>query len=282
MPSLRLFKLCLVPFVLLMCVSCTSVFYQPDRFMYYPPELNGFKQQNVYFSAPDGPRLHGWFFRNSKPKGTIVLFHGNGENLSSHYASLVWATRFGYQLFIFDYRGYGESLGTPDPEGVYQDGMAALDKAFELHRASGASKFIVYGQSLGGAVAMRCFADFKSKKETSLVVMDSTFMSYRDVAQEMLAHHWLTWIFSPLARILVSDKYATEDSVKHLATRLLVIHDKHDPLVDFENGQKIFDLAPGTPNKKELWSLDEGRHIGAFALDAMGNRKRFLTLLDSI
>lgn len=248
--------------------------------MYYPPELNGYRQENIYFAANrESPRLHGWFFRVPKPKGTLVLFHGNGENLSSHYASLVWLTHFGYQLFVFDYRGYGESWGDPSPEGVYQDGMAALAKALELHHGTGAGKFMVYGQSLGGAVAMRCFADFKDKQEAKLVVMDSTFTSYRDVAQETLAHFWLTWIFSPLARVLVSDRFATEDAVKHLTTRLLVIHDLHDPLVRFDNGQKIYDLAPG---KKDFWKLDDGRHIGVFALDSASYRKKFLDLLETL
>lgn len=261
--------------------GCTTVFYQPDRYMYYPPELNGYRQENIYFPSGDGTRLHGWFYRSTagKPKGTIVQFHGNGQNMSAHYASLVWLTREGYNLFTFDYRGYGESLAEPDPEGVYKDGLAALDKAWELHRETKAPKLIVYGQSLGGAIAMRCFVDFRHQQETSLVVMDSTFISYKDVAQETLAKHWLTWAFSPLARVLVSDKFAPEKVLERFHNRTLVIHDKEDPVVKYQNGQALFAKISA---KKEFWSLDHGEHIAVFFVDQLRYRRKFLDLLGAI
>lgn len=270
--------------ILLVLPGCTHLFYQPDRFLYYPPEKLGYKAVDVHFTAADGTKLFGWWFPaqdksgalDPKPKGTIVQFHGNAENISSHYASLVWLTREGYNLFAFDYRGYGLSEGEASPEGVYLDGMAALDKAWELRKGR---KFVVYGQSLGGAIAMRAFKDFRHQEQTSLVVLDSTFVSYQTVARRILASRWYTWILSPLPYLLVSDKYSAADALAQNKTPLLVIHDEHDPVVPFADGEDIFAMAT---SRKEFWRLDDGRHIAVFAPFHAANHERFLKLLRSL
>lgn len=257
--------------------GCTHVFYHPTRIMYFPPELTGFVQQNIYFFSDDGARLHGWFFRARNPVGTIVQFHGNAENQSSHYMSLAWLTKERYNLFTFDYRGYGESLGDPNQKGTILDGVAALNTAMALHKETQAKKFIVYGQSLGGAIALRSLNDFEERSQVGLVVIDSSFRSYKDVAQSWLAHHWPTWIFSPLARVLVSDEFAPLEFPK-LNGRLLVIHDKNDPVVRISNGRELFASAP---EPKFFWELDQGRHVGIFAPDNPKERRRFVDFLKS-
>lgn len=252
--------------------------------MYYPPEENGFTKEDITIQTPDGEKLRGWFFKadpkfSKTVKGTIVQFHGNAENISSHYASLVWLTREGYNLFVFDYRGYGGSSGKPSQKGTYTDGIAALWKALDLHQETRAKLFIVFGQSLGGAIAAKSIEDFSARDQIDLLVLDSTFMSYKDVAQGILAGNWITWIFSPLGQVLISDEYSTEVSVSKFRPRLLVLHDKNDPVVPFKNGRKIFETASC---EKEFWQLDKGRHIGAFATDTFENRTKFLSYLDSI
>jgi fermentation-respiration switch protein FrsA (DUF1100 family) len=265
------------------CSSCTRVFYQPDRFIYFPPERNGYAPKDIFFKSGDGTFLHGWFFEGSKPaKGTIVQFHGNAENITSHYSSLVWLTREGYNLFTFDYRGYGKSEGVATQEGLYKDGMAALDEAWKLHKQSKAKKFILYGQSLGGAVLMRSFADFQHQDETTLIVADSTFSSYQRVARQKLAGFFLTWPFQPLAWVLVSDQFSSEDVISKVRVPLLVIHDHDDPVVPFSNGKKIYELAQKSHVSGAFWELNKGRHVGVFALDTSENRKKFLNYLSGL
>lgn len=265
---------------LMLLTGCSSVFYQPDPYMYFPPEAFGFEKKDLYFESSDGTGLHAWFFAaKGSPKGTIVQFHGNAENISSHYLSLVWLVNEGYNLFSIDYRGYGESRGRPDREGIRKDALVALDQAFELHRKSQAKKFIVYGQSLGGAIVMDAFLDWPHQEQTQLIVMDSTFSSYKSVARRALKNHWLTWLFSPLGYLFVSDEHAPRHRLGELKTRLLVIHDKNDPVVTYQNGLDLFDLAN---NQKEFWSTDYGLHIGIFARGHTDQRNRFLKFLSEL
>ena len=261
--------------------ACSSFFYYPDRTLIFPPSKIGLKEKEIAFKSSDGTQLYGWFFKSlthGKPKGTIIQFHGNGENMSSHYLSLIWLTKVGYQLFVFDYRGYGKSEGVPSQEGTYLDGLAALDQAWKLHQEkSPKGKFVVYGQSLGGAVAMRSVQDFKQKDKVDLLVMDSTFVSYQRIARRKMQSSWATWLFSPLAWLLVSDSYAAEDALEENKIPLLVIHDDKDPAVPYQCGLDIYE---GAHSKKEFWKTSTGKHIAIF--ESKKEQERFEKYLNGL
>jgi uncharacterized protein len=268
--------------------SCSGLFYQQDRVLYYLPHRVGYEAHEVTFTASDGTKLVGWFFPAHslhlpppRPKGTIIQFHGNAENMSSHFISLAWVVDHGYNFFTFDYRGYGKSEGSPDQKGTCLDGLAAIDEAWKLHQESGASsgfgRFVVYGQSLGGAIALRALQDSPHRSEVSLLVMDSTFVSYQTVAHKMMARFWLSWPLQWLPYLLVSDQYSAETALKEWKKPLLVIHDQRDPAVPFSMGEQIY--ADSGSKDKEIWALNQGMHIGTF-VNAEPYRKKFLDKLE--
>lgn len=263
--------------------SCSSLFYYPDKVMYYPPEANGYKAEEHIFESADGEKLWSWFIKTEKlqpnglPKGLIVQFHGNAANLTAHYASLVWLTREGYDLFTFDYRGYGKSTGGPDQEGLLKDGAAALTYSEKLYRGG---KRVYVGQSLGGAVLLRTLSDLNRWPE--IVVSESSFLSYRWIAKKKMASHWLTWLFSPLGSLLVSDHASAEKVPPKIPDDvcLIVIHDKSDTVTPFETSEKIYDEA-GTKCKSFLVE-DRGGHVEYLAKEPKENRLKFLKLLEKL
>jgi alpha-beta hydrolase superfamily lysophospholipase len=266
--------------------GCGHFFYFPDHNFYYPPDKNGYAPKEILFDSTDGTKLHGWYFSSTTkepPKGLIVQFHGNSENISSHYASLVWITKRGYDLFTFDYRGYGKSENKkPDQKAVYEDGLSALKKAVEFADSKKPQKIpfiVVYGQSLGGIISARSVADFDQQNRVNLLVQDSTFCSFKDMVQEKMASIWLTWIFSPIGRLTVSDKYASEEYFSKIKTPILIVHDREDPVVHFQNAEKIFKLAH---EPKVFWDFKKKRHVGIFAIDTPEYRERFLNYLNDL
>jgi len=262
--------------------SCSHVFYQPSPKHFTDPAQFKLKYQDVFFHAQDGTKLHGWFFpaKTKKVKGTIVQFHGNAQNISTHFFSLIWLIEQGYNLFTFDYRGYAKSEGKPNQAGIYLDALAAMDKGYELNKEHGKGKLVIYGQSLGGNISLRAIPDWQYRNEISLVVMDSTFSSYQDIGFDKLTDRWFLIPFSPLAFVLVSDAYASDKVFDQITEPTLVIVGMQDRIVPAKFGKKIY---KGIKSKdKWLWKLPNGNHIDAFHHDKGFYRKEFLDFLDQI
>ncbi len=214
-------------------------------------------------------------------KGTIVFFHGNAENLSSHFLNLAWITHEGYNLFIFDYRGYGASEGSVNQKGIYEDSFAALEKGHDLHlKTSPQGKFIVYGQSLGGIVSLRALADWQYTNKVNLIVQDSTFTSYQDIAFDKLKGFWLTFLISPLAYVLVSDEFASDKIISKIKNPLLVISGEKDFVVPFKFSQELYKNSKS--ERKWFWEIKDGRHSDVFAFNEFKYRKQFLLFLETI
>lgn len=286
----------LISFGLLMLTGCNRFFFHPDSQFYFSPEKNGFHASEAWFTAEDGTRLHAWHFdalqnRSSNKKGLIVQFHGNAENISSHFTSLVWLTREGYDLLSFDYRGYGQSEGKATDEGLAQDSLAALTfskKIYETMKSSTSSAegrplWIIYGQSLGGLQAQYAVSQNpEAQQSISLLVLDSTFASYKALVQEKMSSLWITWPFQWLGKLFTSDRYASKEKLAHITAPTLIIHDHQDPVVSFKNGQYVFENIAAQP--KKFWTLDNADHLGIFfAADQMNeNRECFRLLLDRL
>lgn len=261
--------------------GCTNLFFQPSHIQYTNPEKYQLKYQSFNFNSFDGTRLHGWKIPRKnlshKSLGTILLFHGNAQNLSSHFLNLAWVTEHDYDLMVFDYRGYGESEGVPSQKGIHQDSQKALSMGLEWSQEN-KSPFIAFGQSLGGAIMMKAIADFDHSSQLKLIVLDSTFLSYQNIAWRKLFDSCLFSIISPLAYILVNDDYAPNDILNKLPeTNYLVMHAPKDPIVPYDLGLKVFKKLK--TSKKEFWEVKEGFHTDAFFVENYKYRKMFLEYL---
>lgn len=270
--------------ILFTLVSCSSVFYQPSPNHFFDPAQFKLIYEDVWFNAKDGIKLHGWFFPaqgNSKEvKGTIVQFHGNGENISTHFMSLVWLVNEGYNLFTFDYRGYAKSKGKSSQAGIYLDALAAIEKGYAFHQEYGKGHFIIYGQSTGGIISLRALPDSVHFKEVTLLVQDASYSSYQEVAFDRLKSSWLLFPISPLAYLLISDEYGAYKVLNKIIQPTLVIVGQKDEIIPQKFGKEIFKGI--SAQKKWLWKMPTGRHIDTFHHAGGKYRRDFLSLLDQL
>ncbi len=243
------------------CMGCSSLLYYPQRVLYQDPASLGFHPDDIYIESSKDVTINAWFFKhkaNTSTKGIFVFFHGNGENLSSHYMTLLWLLDFDYDYLIFDYQGYGKSQGEPSPKGTLEDGIAALRW---VHMNFPKKPIFIFGQSLGGAVAMKTVIEFKNEIPISGVFVDSTFLSYKSEARDVLAKTWFTWILQPFTNLLLSDKYAPGNEVEKISPiPLIVIHGDNDQTVAIEQGRAVFEKAK---EPKEFWLAKGGKHTDA-------------------
>ncbi len=256
--------------------GCGSLFFYPQKPLYDNPVALQFSPEDIYFKTSDGLTLHGWFFHTAKPdaRATILILHGNAENLSTHVNSVLWLIREGFNLFIFDYRGYGRSEGSPGIKGVHVDAEAALRTLLSLPNAD-KEHIIVLGQSIGGAIAVYTVANTPYKDRISALVIDSAFSSYRRIAREKLAQVFITWPFQYPLSLFFNDDYSPIRWIDKVSpVPVLIIHGEQDPVVPGHHGQMLYDTAL---KPKDFWKTTVPGHVSSFA-DA-GVRKKLVGYL---
>lgn len=242
--------------------------YHPSNHVFTVPTQFGQAPQELWLASTDNTQIHGLYFtipKAQKPQALIVYFHGNGGNLTGYYPSMLWVLAQRTNFLVFDYHGYGQTEGHPSPENTVEDGKTALRwasaRAKELH-----VPLIVFGQSLGGAISLRTLLDLQKENiKADALIIDSSFLSYKQVAQRVLSHSWITWPVQWLTYLLLSDHYAPGDAIKSLyPLPILVIHGTADATVDYDLGQDLFAKAN---EPKEFLKIPDGKHIDVFMHD---------------
>lgn len=262
-------------------LKCNSIFYQPDKELWFPPERSGLAYSEIWFPSKDGTRLHAWFFRsNTTPKGTILQYHGNAQNLTSHYTSLVWLTKHGYNLFIFDYRGYGKSENYPNREEINSDARSAYDYIKIIPKNIKGDKLILYGQSLGGIILSGMLTHTKEELTSDAVILEGTFDSYQAIARKKLSGIFITWPFQWLAYILVTDSYAPQNLYHNIKTeKILIIHGLKDQVIPHEFADRIHKQSAG---KSELWLFSDVEHINTWFAQNGKYKPKLLEFLSAL
>jgi fermentation-respiration switch protein FrsA (DUF1100 family) len=204
----------------------------------------GLRFSDVWFTAADGVRIHGWFCPNENPRATVLYVHGNAGNIT-HRAEVMrlLQRRLRVSALIFDYRGYGRSEGVPTVEGILSDTRAA--RTF-LAQSAGIkeSDVVLIGNSLGGAVAVQLAAEHRPRA----LVLENTFSSLRDIA----SHHYpaLAWLVS-------AKKLNSAEQIARYKGPLLQCHGDADRTIPFVLGEKLF-AAANEP--KQFVRISNGDH----------------------
>ncbi len=279
----------------MICVGCTTLFFQPNRDIYPFIYAQKLAVEDMHFTSHDGTHLRGWYLSSTEnrrrfpeithstlpTRGLVLQFHGNAENMTSHYQNVAWMLFQGYDILTFDYRGYGQSEGTPDRVGIYEDTVAALHWG-EAEATARHLPLIVYGQSLGGSLLMRALEDEKAPAVVKAAIIESAFYSYQQIAREKLKMTWVTWPFQWLAWILISDQFSpgSEKLLQRVSPLpVLLLYSDQDTIVPVHHGQQF--LAQ-LKQPKELWVHSNPGHINSMWVEHGKYRKLLLEYLDKL
>ena len=239
-----------------------SALYYPDEAMELTPQDQGLEYEDVDFFTADGIKINGWYIPKSGASQTILFCHGNGGNISHRLDKIKFFHELGVNMFIFDYRGYGKSQGKHSEKGFYADADAAYK--YIISREDSKS-IILYGESLGGAVAV----DLAARQKVDVLILEGTFTNIYDMAKV---------IYPFLPKIFLKTKFDSLAKIKSVNARIFSMHSKVDDIVPFSLGKELYDAAPG---KKEFLEL-YGTHNDSFFISQKSIKEKLSAFLLSL
>ena len=274
----------LLTFLVFITISYTSFslyLYLQQRYLIFRPQL----ELQILPTAPDfnlpytkvtipitnskNEYLSGWWFDSPKPgekidfianepakilssPKTVLYFCGAGGN-KSYYNSLarIKAMRqLGFSVLVVDYRGFGESKGKqhPNESQIYQDSETAWNYLINKRRIL-AKDIVIYGESLGGAVAIDLAV--KHPQAGGLIVQSS----FTSMAETVKNQNWLGLF--PID-LLLTQRFNSIAKVKKLQVPVLFIHGTADNIVPSYMSHKLYDSAP---KPKQLFTIPQAGHF---------------------
>ncbi|MDX1996861.1 MAG: alpha/beta hydrolase [Thermoanaerobaculia bacterium] len=220
--------------------------YLPERYPtgLWNPRLRGLEAEDVWFETVDHIQLHGWWIPHPEARGTILYCHGRTGSLAHYVRVFRRLQTLEMSILAFDYRGYGRSAGKPGERGLCADARAAYDY---LQRELGqrARDIILFGHSLGGAVAVDC----ARHRPVAGLVVESSFTDLRDMARLKAGRFPIHWI--------ARNGFRSIKKVGKLECPKLFIHGTADSTVPLELGLRLFDAAA---EPKELLLIEGASH----------------------
>ena len=267
--TLRLLVCLLVVYLVLRWFEHRQV-YQPYAEMEAEGSELGRPFEDVQFETSDGVRLNAWYFpadtNSPRRQFVFLLCHGNAGNISHRLDHAGALLETGAAAFLFDYRGYGRSKGTPGEAGTYLDAQAA--HAWLRQKGFAATNIIALGESLGGGIA----SELALRETVGGLILQSTFTSITDVGAELFPWSPVRW----LNRI----KYDTHSKLPRVKVPILVMHSRTDSLIRFQHAERNH-AAANEP--KLLWEIagDHNEFLDGNRARYVEGLNRFLSLLEA-
>jgi fermentation-respiration switch protein FrsA (DUF1100 family) len=242
-----------------------ALLFYPDRGQSRTPADLGMPFEEVWLRSPDGVRTQAWWIPGERGAPVVVMFHGNAGTMADRLENARLMRGFGVSLLLCEYRGYGDSQGKPSERGLRLDAERAL---VEARRRAGSGCVVVFGRSLGGAVAI----DVASRTSTAIdgLIAESTFTSLPDMARAATR--------ISLASRVVAYRFDSASKIGRLAIPILIVHGDSDELVPFRMGERLRDLARAAP-RVFFHRVPGGDHNSTWVLGGAGYERAWREFL---
>ncbi|KAK9738540.1 Serine aminopeptidase, S33 [Popillia japonica] len=263
-------------FILLIFAATGIIYHAEDNFLFNPdlpshsrvfvpiPSMYNLPYESVQIKSIDGTMINMFFIHQPQERQrqspTIVFFHGNAGNMGHRLQNCVGLYHnLHCNILLVEYRGYGLSEGTPSEEGLYMDARASIDYLYSRNDINH-SEIIVFGRSLGGAVAIDLASRAEYAEKIWCLVVENTFTSIPDMAKVLL--QWRLLNYLPL--ICYKNKFISLYKVIHLRIPTLFISGMADTLVPPRMMTELHNRCASS--KKQLLKLNSGTHNETWTL----------------
>ncbi len=255
-------ELLLLSIILSGCNVDKSFIFFPDPIVHSTPSDIGIPFEDIYLTTKDKVRINAWYVPHPQGKATLLWFHGNGGNLGDRVNQLKrFHSALPVHILMVDYREYGRSFGEASEEGTYLDAEAAFDY---LQTQSNTGKIIVYGQSLGAAVAL----ELTLRRSVDALILEAPFVSIREMAK--VHYGWL-----PVGG-LITTQYDNIGKIGKVRVPVLILHGDQDETVPYSHGLRLFSAAN---EPKRFFTIPNADHNDTYEVGGKSYLNAFATLL---
>jgi len=240
--------------------SCSSLLFVPIKPFPLTPDGAGLLYEDQFVDTTDSLKLHGWkVYAENRTAGSILFFHGNGDNVSTQLPNTFWLAKQGYDLYFYDYRGYGKSQGVPNLDDTISD--MELIIAHVVQQLPEDEKLIVMGHSLGASMAIYTVAHSAYRDRIETLITVEAFSDYHHVTQDILSRSWLLWLFQWPLSFTISNGYSPLDSISLVSPiPVCVIHSENDEMIDMYHADRLFAAA----KEPKTFKLIDSDHSNIF------------------
>ena len=244
------------------------LFLYQRKLLYHPGENNYLDDASLNHNIekvyiPSDNKLVAWHFKKNAKFKTLLFFHGNAGKIDNRIYKLNEFSKLNINYLIFAYRGFSGNEGEPTEKGLYKDARA-VKYWLNLNNIQD-NEIILYGESLGTAIAV----DLAKEFDFSGIILESPFTSMQKLAK-------IYYPYLPI-KLLLKDKYKTDEKMQSISSSILVMHGKQDKIVPFFMGEKIFDLAK---NPKYSFFVDYDDHMMDFSNNLIDSLDKFIKSLN--
>lgn len=206
--------------------------------------------EELQFETPNKGKVNALYFKVEQPKGVVLYFHGNADNLNRWGKQASTFIKNGYDVLIPDYRGYGKSTGPRSERILFNDAQFCYDF---LKKRYSECEIIIYGISLGGAFATKIASKNKPKK----VILECTFYNLEDMVQRWLPAYATNKIGPSMTYLFESNVH-----IQKITAPVFFLHGTKDLIVPLKSGKKLFQVfEKSQPEvKKKFITIKDGAH----------------------
>lgn len=251
---------------LFILLSCTRIF-SLDDFLFDPTEIDEYLRPEDFddewgtrFIIPDsliesvtltstGNTIYGFFVKGQPDsiinnQVTILYCHGKDENINRYWGRVEYLWEMGFNLFIFDYQGYGKSEGSPSGDALFSDGRVALQYV-QSRTDIDTSKIVFYGWSLGTFVATYLAAEDEYRSAAAALILEAAPASVTALLHD-------SGLLNLSGSYVADADFDNEGRIADISCALFMMHGKDDDFVVFErHAHLIWDKAQEP--KEHLW-----------------------------
>ena len=247
MPTFLIYLAIILPAVLIGLGIALYVFQ--ERLIFYPEKLsskakfkfgNDFKE--FFYETADGEKINALLFQVDHPKGVIYYHHGNAGNLEYWGAKAIDFTSRGYNVMMYDYRGFGKSTGTIKNEKMmYNDAMMLYKKILHDYAEK---DIIIYGISLGTGIATKLTHENNPK----MLILETPYYNFYDVSK-------FHYPYLPTS-ILLHYQFKNNKLLPEISQPIYLFHGTVDKTVPYHSSTRLANLSTNI----KLYTIENGSH----------------------